>query len=126
DPAPGAMAGQSPPHVETRRDPHNDSEAHDVDDDAPGTIQQTFLLEAAAAVHAGQELIPPKATILDGDALLIGVVLQLRRFPERVRVDVDLVWTLPIRTIIRAADTGLAQQRGPERAQRFVVVRRRH
>ena len=47
--------------------------------------QQALLLEAAAGVHAGQEVIPAEAPVFHGELLLVDEVLQLGRFPEGVR-----------------------------------------
>ena len=64
----------APPHVKARRDPQGDRQADDVDDHAPGAIEEpTVLFEAAAGVHAGQELIPAEPAIFDGEAAADGV-----------------------------------------------------
>ena len=68
-PTPPTLPGQLPPQVETGRDPHDHRQRYEVDDDAPGSRKDAFLLEAAPGMHTRQEMVPAKAPIFHRDLL---------------------------------------------------------
>jgi len=80
-----------PPHVDTRRNPGQDSHADHVDEHGPRIIQQGGLLKSTSGVRSTEEMIPSKSLVLGQKTAFVNEVDQFSRGPEVEQVNVQAI-----------------------------------